>query len=103
MWKYPARRRAVIATVKSVRRQAKLSQRALSKRLGEPHNYCHMVEAGKYNLPVDEFMAWCEECGASPSAAIDDVKHSVPRARRMPVRDTVLAHKRPRKTAKGRR
>ena len=66
MRKYPGarRRRAVIAALKRIREAAGLSQRELSGKLGSHETYVWEVEHGQHGVRVEEFIVWCEACGA---------------------------------------
>jgi transcriptional regulator with XRE-family HTH domain len=54
----------VITALKSVRMAAGLSQRALSARLRTHETYAWEVEHGQHDVRVEEFIVWCEACGA---------------------------------------
>jgi transcriptional regulator with XRE-family HTH domain len=67
MRKYPARYRAVISAIRDARREAGISQRALSEQLGEVFTYIHVIEAGQRNVLAEEFIAISEALGIDPS------------------------------------
>jgi len=73
MRKYPARRRAVVEVLREARLKAKLSQRALSERLGEATTYIHEVETGQHGVRVEEFIAIAEALGMEPEALLTRV------------------------------
>jgi transcriptional regulator with XRE-family HTH domain len=66
MRKYPARHRAVISAIREVRREKKVSQRELSKRLGEVHNYMNMIEKGQRNVLAEELVEIALALDADP-------------------------------------
>jgi hypothetical protein len=47
-----------------MREAAGLSQRALSGLLKAHDTYAWEVEHGQHGVRVEEFLAWCEACGA---------------------------------------
>ena len=67
MQKYPAARQAVASVLADVREAADLSQRQLSKKLGEVVNYAHMIEASRQAISAEELLAWAAACGISAS------------------------------------
>jgi transcriptional regulator with XRE-family HTH domain len=73
MRKYPARYRAVISALRDARREAGLSQRALSGKLGEVFTYIHMIEAGQRNVLAEEFIAISEALGIDPAVLMSRV------------------------------
>ena len=56
--KYPATPalRAVIGAIRDIRREQKVSRRALSALLGEVHNYMNMIEKGQRNVLAEELI-----------------------------------------------
>jgi transcriptional regulator with XRE-family HTH domain len=66
MRKYPARHRAVISAIRDIRREKGVSQRALSERLGEVHNYINMIEKGQRNVLAEELIEIALALGADP-------------------------------------
>jgi helix-turn-helix protein len=54
---YPARQRAVVAVIRDARREAGLSQRVLSLRLGEHHTFLSRIERLERDVTVAEFVA----------------------------------------------
>jgi len=57
MRKHAARRRAIVYVLREARIAAGLSQRALSKKLGEAATYIHEIETGQHGVRVEEFIA----------------------------------------------
>ncbi len=57
---------AVAAVLRSMRLEAKLSQRVLAKRLGVSQNWVYLREKGNTRVDVDEFIGWCRACGVKP-------------------------------------
>ena len=73
MRKYPARHRAVISAIRDARRQAGISQRALSEKLGEVHNYMNMIEKGQRNILTEEFIEIAVALDLDPRELLDKV------------------------------
>ena len=73
MRKYPARHRAVISAIRDARRQAGISQRALSEKLGEVHNYMNMIEKGQRNILTEEFIEISVALELDPRELLDKV------------------------------
>ena len=57
MSKYPARQRAIVAAIRDARREAGLSQRELSVRLGESHSLVSRIERLQRDVTVAELTA----------------------------------------------
>jgi DNA-binding Xre family transcriptional regulator len=66
MRRYRDRRKAIIETLEVARRQRKVSQRALSERLGEHHNYINEIAHGQHRVTLEEFIEICEALEVSP-------------------------------------
>lgn len=66
MRKYPARRRAIVEVLREARLKAKMSQRALSEKLGEATTYIHEIETGQHGVRVEEFIAIAEAIAVDP-------------------------------------
>ena len=60
----------VLILLRKWRNDAKLTQRALGKRLRKPHTFVHKSEVGSRRIDPIEFIDWCKACGVSPTAAI---------------------------------
>lgn len=72
--KYPARQRAIVAALRSVREEAGLSQRALSEKLKEPSTYIHLIEALRRDIPVAEFIQIAKVLGIEPAELIRRIR-----------------------------
>ena len=72
--KYPARRRAIAAELRAIRKTKGMSQRELSAALGEVHNYCHYVETSQLPISGEQIMAWVEKCGDKASTLFQNVE-----------------------------
>lgn len=66
MRKYPTRRRAILSELKDARLESGLSQRGLSKLLGEVVTYIHMIEVGQRSVLAEEFIEIAIALGISP-------------------------------------
>src|ERR1700730_4051390 len=66
MRKHAARRRAIVNVLKDARAQARISQRALSEKLGEASTYIHEVETGQHGVRTEEFIAIAEALDVDP-------------------------------------
>jgi len=55
-----------MSVLREIREAADLSARALSEKLGRPHNYVTLVETGQRLQNTCEFFAHIEACGADP-------------------------------------
>ena len=66
MGKYPARQRAIVAAIREARREAGISQRALSVRLGEHHSFLSRVERLERDVTVAELIAIAKELKLDP-------------------------------------
>jgi transcriptional regulator with XRE-family HTH domain len=66
--KYPARQRAIVATIRSAREEAGLTARALSLKLGEHHSFISRCERLQRDVSVAEFEAIAKACGTDPVA-----------------------------------
>lgn len=58
---------ALLAVVKSARKEAGITQRELSERLGRSHNFITYIERGSRRLDVVEFVAIARELGRDPA------------------------------------
>lgn len=59
----------MIARLRAERRRAKLSQRALARRVGRPQSYVSKAETGERRLDLIETLTLCEAIGV----ALDDI------------------------------
>jgi transcriptional regulator with XRE-family HTH domain len=66
MRKHAARRRAIVNVLRDAREQARISQRALSEKLGEAVTYMHEVETGQHGVRTEEFIAIAEALDLDP-------------------------------------
>ena len=73
MRKYPGRHRAVISAIRDARREKGISQRALSEKLGEVHNYMNMIEKGQRNVLAEEFIEIATALEIDPRELLDKV------------------------------
>ncbi len=60
-----AEREALRALLRELRLQAKLTQVALSKKLGKPQSYISKAETGERRLDLIEVRAICLACGTT--------------------------------------
>lgn len=73
MRRYPARYRAVIAALREVRKEKGVSQRELSRRLHEVHNFVNVYEKGQRSVTVEEFVEICMALDADPHEVLERV------------------------------
>ena len=73
--------RPVLALLRHLREEAKLSQRGLGERLRRPQSWIYNCETGNRRVDIAEFVAWCSACAADPHAALDRVIGSSAAAR----------------------
>jgi transcriptional regulator with XRE-family HTH domain len=64
---------AVAETLREIRIEKGISQRELSRRLRQVHNFINAVENGKRKLLFDEFLAICELLDADPHEVLDKI------------------------------
>lgn len=57
--------------LQKVRRDAKLSQRALAARLGIPHSWVAKIENGERRIDLVEFCWFVSACDADPVAILE--------------------------------
>lgn len=62
--KYPARQRAIVASLRKAREAAGLSQRQLSDKLREPPNWIQRIESLERRVDVAEFIGIAKVLGA---------------------------------------
>jgi transcriptional regulator with XRE-family HTH domain len=65
--------RNVPVLLRSMRTEAKLTQRALAKRLKRPQPWVHKSEIGERRVDISEFLEWCLGCGVEPVAAFKEL------------------------------
>ena len=70
MRKHPVRRRAIVEVLREARLKAKLSQRALSEKLGEATTYVHEIETGQHGVRVEELIAIAEALEVEPNVLL---------------------------------
>ncbi|WP_217430932.1 helix-turn-helix domain-containing protein [Sphingomonas bacterium] len=63
----------IVAALTVVRRDAKLRQVDLAKRLGWQQAYVSRYETGERQLGVDEYIAVAQAIGVDPLALLDEV------------------------------
>ena len=73
MRKYPARYRAVISALRDARQKKGVSQRELSERLGEVHNYVNVIEKGQRSVLAEEFIEICLALDVDPHDVLSRV------------------------------
>ncbi len=56
--------------LRTLREEAKLTQRELGKALGKPQSWVHNCEVGNRRVDVTEFAVWAEACGVKPTKAL---------------------------------
>lgn len=71
--KYPSRHRAIASAIATARRQAKLSQRQLARKLGVPPNWIQRVESLERRLDVAEFIAIARAVDVDPLTLLSRV------------------------------
>lgn len=55
-----------LLTLRAERRARRLSLRSLAERLGVAHSTVRLWESGRGNMPVERFVAWCNELQVAP-------------------------------------
>ena len=55
--------------LRTLREEAKLTQRVLGKRLKKPQSWIHNCETGNRRVDVTEFIAWARACKVDPEDA----------------------------------
>jgi transcriptional regulator with XRE-family HTH domain len=58
------------AFLRTLREEAKLTQRELGHALGKPQSWIHNCEVGNRRVDVAEFAAWATVCGVKPTVAL---------------------------------
>jgi transcriptional regulator with XRE-family HTH domain len=76
--KYPSRHRAIASAIATARRQARLSQRQLARKLGAPPNWIQRIESLERRLDVAEFIAIARVLGVDPTVLLSRVLRSGP-------------------------
>ena len=62
--------RVLLGWLRTERRQAGLTMRAVARRLGVPHSWIGKVETGERRLDVPEYVRLCRAIGADPQAGV---------------------------------
>ena len=70
------RYRLLPRSLREMRQQAGLTQRALAARLAVTHVFVHKSETGERRVDVTEFMDWSKACGIDPIAAFTKLAKS---------------------------
>lgn len=73
---YPSRQRAIVSAIASARREAKLSQRQLARKLGVPPNWIQRIESLQRRVDVAEFIAIARAVNVEPGALLKRVLRS---------------------------
>lgn len=73
MHRFPVRHRAMVSALRALRTAAGLSQRALSEKLGEVHNYIGRIEGLRRDVSFTEFLAICAALEADPADVVRQV------------------------------
>jgi transcriptional regulator with XRE-family HTH domain len=55
--------------LRTLREEAKLTQRELGKRLKKPQSWVYNCESANRRVDITEFIAWARACEVDPSAA----------------------------------
>jgi transcriptional regulator with XRE-family HTH domain len=66
VWVQPKEHKIVGACLADARRQAKLSQQELARRLGKPQSFISDYERGQRRIDLMEFLAIARELNADP-------------------------------------
>ena len=66
--------RVLLGWLRTERRQAGLTMRAVARRLGVPHSWIGKVETGERRLDVSEFVRLCKVLDVDPHTGIDVVR-----------------------------
>lgn len=61
--------RIVLATLRELRDEAGLTQRALAQKVRKPQPWVHKSETGERRVDINEFLIWCMACGVEPERA----------------------------------
>jgi transcriptional regulator with XRE-family HTH domain len=73
---YPSRQRAIVSAIATARREAKLSQRQLARKLGVPPNWIQRIESLQRRVDVAEFIAIARAVNVEPGALLRRVLRS---------------------------
>jgi transcriptional regulator with XRE-family HTH domain len=73
---YPSRQRAIVSAIATARREAKLSQRQLARKLGVPPNWIQRIESLQRRVDVAEFIAIARAVNIEPGALLRRVLRS---------------------------
>lgn len=66
-----------IGVIVDARKQAKITQRVLAKRLEKPPSFVAKVETGERRLDFVEFIAIARELGTTPGHLIGDINVAI--------------------------
>ena len=56
--------------LRTMREEARLSQRALGDRLGKPQSWVYNCEVKNRRVDLAEFCDWCAACNVEPTAGV---------------------------------
>ena len=70
--------RAVIATLRTVRMEAGISQRQMAQRLGKPPSFVNKIELIERRIDVLEFIAVAKALGMRPAALMERLVQALP-------------------------
>ena len=62
--------------LRSIRGNARLTQRQLATKIGRPQWWVARIETGSRRVDVAEFMVFCEGCGTDPAKAINALRRA---------------------------
>lgn len=66
---HATRYQTVKAMLLQMREDAKLTQRALAKKVRTSQPWVHKSEVGERRVDISEFLDWCVACGVDPEEA----------------------------------
>jgi transcriptional regulator with XRE-family HTH domain len=69
--------RKFVATLRTWRQDAQLTQRQLAAKLKKPASYVAKSELGERRIDPVEMVLWCRACGVKPAEAIRAVERDV--------------------------
>ena len=69
----------IIDKLKTMRKEAGLSQAALAERCGRPQNWAARIELGKANLRIEWIEEWTAACGKPMGVALIPKGNPLPR------------------------
>jgi len=65
------------ALLRTLRKEAGMTQRQLGSRLGKPQSWIHNCEVANRRVDVTEFIRWAQACGVNPTEAFERVLRTV--------------------------